>query len=414
MKSLTELISDIQLSIYKTRLDLSMKIRLWFSIGLCVLIISNFMYYESLNTKKIFIPLGLSLGYMAYIFILGKYYNFRSFIEFNYLPHIISIIDLMVITVIINYLPRSTSLILFSSIELIYVSLIIISHYSISGKNMIIITILVSISFFINYMNAFYIAHDTLLKINKVAFFIANPLTAITTFFYMVGIGILLSIYSYTSNQFSKEINDIIHSKTLTGAHKSLTADDGVHLFNEWTVFTTIEAAKDNMIGSDFIGLKDYGSDGAIGILGDVISHGLDTSQGAFACLATFHSSKTLNPKIHIDSINRVLNKIDREYGGEAHACCFYLGKEGEITLFGGLEIPIAFVNFEQNKIINIPLVNFILGKKQNILLYNKITIKLGPEDILVLKTDGWEHQDKDDDKTLVIISRRMDNERKN
>lgn len=345
---------------------------------------------------------------VAYFVSVRLYYTFKDRLQkhSNIFEIIFVIAENLIITyVAISGIPHAADYYLLSTTRTLHI-FIILSTYMTSHRYVVVVgvvsaiitqtTIFIHLTVFTDFYERYNIQllHEIIGWLNCVAY---------NLIFIVIGI----FLYNEHGSRYSL-IDTIIYKyvdKVITGAHKALSAHNGTHVFNGWQVYTTITSAKDALLGSDFVSLRQNQNGTVTGIIGDIISHGIDTSQGAFACLASFLSARTTKPSTMIKDLNSMLSNISAEYGGEGHVLVFTLHKSS-ISMHGSAEIDVGYVSQTRGIMKKIKVENYILGKGKNTDDFDTVDVIMEPGDMIILKTDGWENLDTDDDRTLVVITK--------
>lgn len=225
--------------------------------------------------------------------------------------------------------------------------------------------------------------------------------------FYYVVLTSVLSIKNFVRDRSFDEARNIAFEKYVTGAHLALLPTNGVHEFRNWEIRTMINHSE--IIGADFIGIKEEENDKSIIVaIGDVISHGMDISPIAYACLSVFHGSYSVSPTNILKDINRVTKKIGKKNGGETLVLVLRLQDNGEIVYNGMIGTDMIFIPGEDSAETSKALDTngFILGKNDaDPSFFKDKHIKLLNKDKIILYTDGLDDHQLSDDFSQVIIT---------
>lgn len=187
-----------------------------------------------------------------------------------------------------------------------------------------------------------------------------------------------------------------------------LSLPDGDFICGEY-VITKITTTLDT-IGADYVAVKVLNKDTDVMsvIIGDTIGHGVNRSPGAIIAMAAFKSSYSHDPKHIQETINRVLFHIDKDSGGKTLCFSMLFKKGGIIEYSGRIDYAGIMTNMgRDHKAIMLDPHGEILGISEKLKYTKKRTITLGYTDVLVLRTDGDLYNDKNDDKTLVMVMRK-------
>lgn len=223
--------------------------------------------------------------------------------------------------------------------------------------------------------------------------------------FYYIILASILSIKNFVRDRSFDEARNLVLERYVTAAHMSLLPEDGSHHFQNWSIKTIVDHR--DMIGADFIGIKE-GHDGSIVIvLGDVTSHGIDVSPIAHSCLSVFHGTFSTNPTNILKDMNRVAQKIGKKNGGEALAIVMQLLSDGTIIYNGMIGTEVIFVPKDggASMLRSLQTNGFILGKNETEPgFFDDKKIKLESGDKIILYTDGLDDDQLSDDFSQVVI----------
>lgn len=246
--------------------------------------------------------------------------------------------------------------------------------------------------FLYSFKDAQLILNDSwyeLLDASKFTYLLAHYLTASIVSYYVW----------YRSNKYSK-IKTYVYRNILTSAHSKLISPETVE-FKGWYLLTCLIDTENEFYGGDFIAFKDK-KDSIEIMIGDVVDHGIDTSQISFGLLSIFHSQKKSAPEEILLQCHDFLLKLGYDLGGESYICIAQFFENGEVNLFGSTGIN-PFIVKKDGKSKEIKTHNFVFGSNREIQKITPINIKLKFKETLIIRTDGWNQIN--DEKASVIAS---------
>jgi hypothetical protein len=220
--------------------------------------------------------------------------------------------------------------------------------------------------------------------------------------FYFLFAGIILGIKNYIRDESIKNVRDLIIKKIVTKAHLKLLSSNGEHIEGNWSISSEITHSE--MLGADFISIKNN-SNGTINVvIGDVTSHGLDVSPIAYACLSIFHAVQTDDPQIILTDMHKLVNKLGKKLSSGFLAIVFRLHPSGRIDYNGTLATPLEVI--KSDKVINLNTEGFIIGKNDfnTPNFYKNKRVLLKKNNTLAIKTDGYYNKSFKDDISILGI----------
>ena len=220
--------------------------------------------------------------------------------------------------------------------------------------------------------------------------------------FYFLFAGIILSLKNFIRDESLKNVRDLIIKKIVTKAHLKLLSSNGVHIEGNWSIHSEIFHSE--MLGADFISIKNNDNGSINVVIGDVTSHGLDVSPIAYACLSIFHAVQTDDPQTILIDMHKLVNKLGKKLSNGFLAIVFRLQPNGRIDYNGNLATPLEC---ERNgRIIELQTEGFIIGKNNmnNPSAFKNKRIKLNQSNSLSIKTDGFYNTSSGDDISSLSI----------
>lgn len=220
--------------------------------------------------------------------------------------------------------------------------------------------------------------------------------------FYYLFAGIILSIKNYIRDESLKNVRDLIIKKIVTKAHLKLLSSNGVHLEGNWSIHSEIFHSE--MLGADFISIKNNDNGSINVVIGDVTSHGLDVSPIAYACLSIFHAVQTDDPQIILTDMHKLVNKLGKKLSNGFLAIVFRLQPNGRIDYNGTLATPLECQ--KNDTTIELQTEGFIIGKNNlnNPSAFKNKRIKLNQNNSISIKTDGFYNTSSGDDISSLSI----------
>lgn len=209
----------------------------------------------------------------------------------------------------------------------------------------------------------------------------------------------LVSYYVWYRNSHYSNVKTFVQNNLITSAHKKMITNDEI-ISGNWHILTAIINIEADLFGGDFISHKNK-KDSIEIIIGDVLDHGVDSSQIAFGLMSIFHSKKERHPEETLINCHEFLRTIGVEEGGMAYIAIICLDKNSNVcTIYGNTGVYPILITSKEHKEINTK--NFIFGVNIDIETVDFKTIELSPSDMLILKTDGWDSEF--DEKASVMI----------
>ena len=223
---------------------------------------------------------------------------------------------------------------------------------------------------------------------------------------YICVIGYMVAQKTREGEAMTLDMRNVWIPKIVGGAYRDLMSSNGVadietpyySIFSETTF-------SEKFVGGDFYRV-DIRGDNIMMVVGDVVSHGMNVSQGAIACLSAFQAMPSTDPKDIITAINSVLLPIKSEHGGETIAIALCLQTDGTIV-YNGYAEKFTLMR-SRNDILETEdpeMAGILLGKNSNFTPSENKTLKLEIGDSLVILTDGAANNDHEDDKTSVVLT---------
>lgn len=231
---------------------------------------------------------------------------------------------------------------------------------------------------------------------------------AYSIYYLMTGFFIAFPFYIFRKNQtLATEIK--LHN-IVAQPYYDLSLDDGDTNCSNKYLITKITTSTD-IVGADYVSFKclDKNDNIAALIIGDTIGHGLNRSPGAIIAMSAFHSLVDYDPIKVQKSINKVLTKIDKNSGGKTYCISMLLKENGIIEYAGKVESLRLIKPFKKlkRKFIDLKQYGEILGITDKLKHTRKNSVYMDINDILMIQTDGAVFDSKEDDKTIVMITRK-------
>jgi serine phosphatase RsbU (regulator of sigma subunit) len=186
-------------------------------------------------------------------------------------------------------------------------------------------------------------------------------------------------------------------------AYFELSLNESDTIVGEYLISKIVTS--NDIVGADYVSLKHiYRKDEIASIIvGDIIGHGIERSPGAIITMAAFHSMESNNVIEIQTAINRVLFNVNKNLGGKSYCLSLLIKKNGVIEYAGKAE---SLALIAKHKRLELKQNGEILGVTENLKYTKRNVVQLGYGDILIIRTDGAVFDDKDDDKTVVMITR--------
>lgn len=315
-------------------------------------------------------------------------------------------IDYLFVTVLVLFfIPYGWESVVFGFTHLLFLSVIIFSITSGNWRNII----FSSVFGFILHSVLIYIAIDEVAILDRVSYEVLKEMfplggMLVKNLFY-IPMGLFLAGLFFNLAKFNAMSGKVEAVKPFSKTYLDLIFRDGTLDSTHWSFFK-FSNINDKTLGADFVAIEEYKSNIYI-IFGDIISHGLNPSQGAIAILGAFFGS------VHSENLNTIffschnsIRNVRRENGGEALIIVLKLYPDGTIETIGGVE-EMSMVDTDL-KISFIETDNLIIGKEINDLDVQNAKIrnfKATERANIVLKTDGIVNGDVLDDQTVLIIT---------
>lgn len=203
-------------------------------------------------------------------------------------------------------------------------------------------------------------------------------------------------------NNVESRLRDASIKMIISGTYGDLNKPNGQIDIGNYSIFSDTKPAEGSFVGADFVSYKET-DEGISVMIGDVISHGINVSQGATVALGVYHGLETGNPSKILKAINRSLCEVDLYHGGEAFVMSFLLRPDGKVVYNGELDRITVVRNTGSLEFPN--TVGPILGKDKDIIIPSNRYFKLLPGEGFTVVTDGITNQDPHDDRTMLIVS---------
>lgn len=214
--------------------------------------------------------------------------------------------------------------------------------------------------------------------------------------------GIILTIKNYIRDESLKNVRDLIIKKIVTKAHLKLLSSNGEHIEGNWSIESEISHSE--MLGADFISIKNNPNGTINVVIGDVTSHGLDVSPIAYACLSVFHAVQTDDPQIILTDMHKLVNKLGKKLSNGFLAMVFRLHPNGRIDYNGTLATPLECNRYQL--ITELDTDGFIIGKNNanapNVFKNKRVILK--KDNSISIKTDGYYNPLSNDDTSFLLI----------
>ena len=392
---LTEQIKEIHKNASLREIRFSVIFRIVFSILIYILYLILGIYIVEVQILNLYLTFILSI----YFCILINIYIYKNIMG-NFIGYLMPSIDtLFIFTCLWISSDFHNKFMYLHSINIILMYIIIQTSLQGNYKQTLYSGVLVSIfsyMYFIIFDPMYYTRKLNATNIILTQFDILNY-----SLYYLFG-GIILAIKNYIRDSSIKNVRDLIIKKIVTKAHLKLLSSNGEHIENNWSIKS--EIIHSEMLGADFISIK-QSPDGVVNVsIGDVTSHGLDVSPIAYACLSIFHGVQTDNPQIILTDMHKLVNKLGKKLSSGFLAMVFRLHPNGRIDYNGTLATPLE-IN-KQGKIISLSTEGFIIGKNEynapNVYKNKRIVMK--KDDTLSIKTDGYYNLSVKDDISILEI----------
>jgi hypothetical protein len=210
----------------------------------------------------------------------------------------------------------------------------------------------------------------------------------------------IVSLYVWYRDNKSTNLRNIVYKNLVTSVHEKLLASEEVEN-KYWHVLTAIINIQDDFFGGDFIAYK-QGNNYIELFIGDVMDHGIDTSQIAFGLLSIFHSEDHRHPEKILLNCHTYLKKIGDDLGGLSYISIIRLYNNGLVQTYGSTGVQNQLIS--NNKINQLNTKNIVFGSK-NIELKNihPYEFQAKNSDMLIVKTDGWTSEF--DEKSSIIAT---------
>lgn len=401
-KSLTDQIIDLHFNVTKNIKIFSIIIRIFICFILYAIlaadIISN--VYSIGNS---IVPISiLSIYFITIIFILKKILNLNKHISYAYDIVYISL-EIFAVYFAILTSPAHLANIYINSLKGFWFILIVLSAFTGNWYYPIFSGLLVAILnmsflYFYNEVRVDFINHgfDINTIIPKVQVF------AYSIYYTMIGFFTSFPFYLFKINQ--TLVTDFKINAIVAQPYHELSLVDG-DIVADGYLITKITTSRD-IVGADYVSFKKLNKKNGIAalVIGDTIGHGLNRSPGAIIAMAAFHSMNDFDPLKVQKSTNQVLLNIDKNYGGKTYCFSLLLKNNGLIEYSGKIE-DIRIIRNKKQVAVN--QAGEILGISEKLKHTKKLQLQLKVDDMLILQTDGAVYNSEEDDKTIVMITRK-------
>jgi len=203
----------------------------------------------------------------------------------------------------------------------------------------------------------------------------------------------------YRDNKYSS-LRNIIYKSLITSLHERLISEEAIEN-DRWDILTALININEDYFGGDFIASRK--GEGYIELfIGDVMDHGIDTSQIAFGLLSIFHSKAGRHPEEILLNCNSFLLKIGEDLGGLSYVSLIRFMDDGQVEIYGSTGINPQLVT--KKKVMAVKTDNFVLGSSSlNINEIKPIKLTLKKTHMIIIKTDGWDSEF--DEKASIVAT---------
>lgn len=199
------------------------------------------------------------------------------------------------------------------------------------------------------------------------------------------------------------DIQNLWIPKIVGGAYKDIVSDESDLIHHDYTIYC-VTNRPEKFVGSDFFKFDVHEDNEISLVVGDITSHGLNVSQGALVALTAYNIADKKNPKKVIENIHKALMPIKKEHGGETLALAILL-KENGLIIYNGVVDQLKIFNVDEKKEIQLPTNGTLIGKSAFFKAKENMTYTMNSGDNLIILTDGATNNDREDDKTSIIIT---------
>jgi len=232
--------------------------------------------------------------------------------------------------------------------------------------------------------------------------FVIAPLaisTVVTVPLFYYFTACLVSYYIWYRNTHYSNIKTYVQNNLITSAHQKLITNDQIDIDN-WHILTALINIETDLYGGDFITHK-VKRDTIELIIGDVLDHGVDSAQIAFALMSIFHSKLERHPEETILNCHEFLRTMGIDEGGMAYISLIELDrKTNRCRIYGNSGVYPILIKLQDH--IEIITKNSVYGVNIDIEKIEFIEVYLKKSEMLVVKTDGWNSEY--DEKASIII----------
>jgi len=392
-QQLTEQIKQIRINASIREIRFSIIFRILFTLIVYLLYVNLFLHLKEYVYLLLFSGVVIS-----YVIIYSNIFLSKELYDKN-IGYALSIIDILYVFISLwlgcGFFNKYVYL---DSINIILIYVIIQTSLQGSYLQTLFSSLLVS-TFSILFFSYFHPKMNTLNNAEVVVFHAFDTLSYAIYFLFA---GIILSIKNYIRDESLKNVRDLIIKKIVTKAHLKLLSSNGEHLEGNWSISSEITHSE--MLGADFISIRNN-SNGTINVvIGDVTSHGLDVSPIAYACLSIFHAVQTDDPQIILTDMHKLVNKLGKKLSNGFLAMVFRLHPNGRIDYNGTLATPLECSR--NNTIVELDTDGFIIGKNNinvpNVFKNKRVVLK--NSNTLSIKTDGYYNPSSNDDTSFLLI----------
>lgn len=390
---LTEQIKEIHKNASIREITFSIKFRIILASFIYSLYLILSIYIQDIQIIIIF----LSFMVLAYISILFSIIKNRNILS-NEIGYIIPTLDTFAVFICLwigsSFFNIYTYL---DSINIILILIIILTSLQSNYAQTLYSSIIVSLFSLIYF--TYCDPKRTIKSINPVNLILVHFDTISYSIYFLFG-GIILSVKNYIRDYSIQNVRDLVIKKIVTKAHLKLLSSNGEHIEGNWSINS--EIIHSEMLGADFISIKNNPNGTINVVIGDVTSHGLDVSPIAYACLSIFQGVQTDNPQVILTDMHKLVNKLGRKLSNGFLAVVFKLYPDGQIEYNGTLATPLIVT--KSGKTINLLTKGFIVGKTNSPDTYKNKKIKLKKEDSVCINTDGYYNKTSADDVSMLQI----------
>lgn len=387
-------------------LDRNLKFSLDFRIGISLFMFPMFLLYSWFNGIGVANALPISITILAYGIanVIGKLLVNSGKSYGKFMGYFIPCFEILLVSSALKWLnPFGPPLLFFGSDNVLFAVILANAALHTNRHQIAFVTTFLCVVHF-----GFQLSELTPEVRTKYAttdlFQLINPFEFAWYSFYYALMGVAMYFKTRESEAISDDIRDIWIPKILGGAYGDMTDSESVPSTETHSIFAVTQHP-DKYIGADYFRAEKVGNKLAL-VVGDVVSHGLNVSQGALVCLSAFSALENKDPRRVLEAINRALIPIKQEHGGETFAMAFMFHPDGTVEYNGYLD-ELCIMRVSKGEVIRIEAAREgeLLGKNKDHVIPQNKTLKMYDHDNLVVLTDGAKNGDEEDDKTSVIVT---------